>query len=312
MSAAALLAGFAADALLGDPRRGHPVAGFGQVADRVERTAWAPSRIRGTAAAAALVGGAAGLAALSARRAERRLPRGGRALVLAALTWTALGGRSLGTVAAGIARELERGDLDAARTALPALVGRDPSQLDATGVARAVVESVAENTSDAVVGALVWAALAGPAGAAGFRAANTLDAMWGHRSERHADFGWAAARLDDAAGWLPARATVGLVAALAPVVGGSPRAALAAARADGPAHPSPNAGPVEAAFAGALGVRLGGPLRYGDRREARPVLHPAGREVVVADVARAVALSRAVGAGAALGAAALRSRRATR
>ncbi|MTD45741.1 cobalamin biosynthesis protein [Conexibacter sp. W3-3-2] len=293
MSAVALLGGWTADALLGDPRRGHPVAGFGHVASRVEAAAHAPRRGRGAACVAALVGGTALLAELAARRL-------GRGPVLVAVTWAALGGRSLGTVAARIAAHLHRDDLAGARTALPALVGRDPAALDADGVARAVVESVAENTSDAVVGALFWGAVAGPAGVAGFRAANTLDAMWGHRSDRYADFGWAAARLDDALGAAPARLTAALTAAAAPLVGGSPARALAAARSPAAlAHPSPNAGVVEAAFAGALGVRLGGRLSYGGRTEDRPVLHATGRSVAVGDVARVVRLSRAVGLGAA-------------
>uniref|UniRef100_UPI0035625153 CobD/CbiB family cobalamin biosynthesis protein n=1 Tax=Paraconexibacter sp. TaxID=2949640 RepID=UPI0035625153 len=224
-----------------------------------------------------------------------------------------------GAVAARIAAHLDAGDLDGARAALPALVGRDPAELDAEGVARAVVESVAENTSDAVVGALFWGAVAGPAGVAGFRAANTLDAMWGHRSPRYARYGWAAARLDDVLVWLPARLTVALTAACAPVVGGSPVAALRVAGADGGAHPSPNAGPVESAFAGALGVVLGGSLSYGGRQEDRPVLgarEPGARPVVLADVDRVVRLSRAVGVVAAvasaLGRVAVRRRRSAR
>lgn len=295
----ALLLGWGADALLGDPRRGHPVAGFGTVATHVERAAYAPSVARGATCVALLVGGAALATEAVSRAAARR--RAGRGLVLAVVTWAALGGRSLRVVATLIAAHLQRDDLAAAHRDLPALVGRDPSRLDADGVARAVVESVAENTSDAVVGALFWGAVAGPAGVVGFRAANTLDAMWGHRSPRYEDFGRAAARLDDALGWLPARLTVLLAAAAAPLVGGSPATALRAARDDGPAHPSPNAGVVEAAFAGALDVRLGGPLSYGGRFEDRPVLGAAaGREVRVADVARVVRLSHAVGLGAAL------------
>ncbi|GAB2892661.1 hypothetical protein GCM10022245_29940 [Streptomyces mayteni] len=154
------------------------------------------------------------------------------------------------------------------------------------------MESVAENTSDAVVGALVWGAAGGAPGVAAFRAVNTLDAMVGHRSPRYLRFGWAAARLDDLAGWPGAR----LTAALAVCAGPRPAAALTAWRVDGPRHPSPNAGVVEAAFAGALGLRLGGTLSYRGRVEHRPVLNAAGRPPRPADVARAVALSRRVGA----------------
>lgn len=165
----------------------------------------------------------------------------------------------LGREARAVGAALAAGDVEAARERLPHLCGRDPQALDGPGIARAVVESVAENTSDAVVGALVWGALGGVPGLAAFRAVNTLDAMVGHRSPRHRRFGWASARLDDLAGAPGAR----LTAALAVVAGGDPRGALRAWRADAHRHPSPNAGPVEAAFAGALGVRLGGTLSYG-------------------------------------------------
>ncbi len=153
------------------------------------------------------------------------------------------------------------------------------------------MESVAENTSDAVVGALVWGAVAGVPGLVGFRAVNTLDAMVGHRSERYRRFGWASARLDDVVGWPGAR----LTAVLAAACGGDARGAVRAWRADAGRHPSPNAGPVEASFAGALGVRLGGTLSYGGRVEHRPVLNGEGRAVVVGDIERTVRLSRRVG-----------------
>jgi adenosylcobinamide-phosphate synthase len=148
------------------------------------------------------------------------------------------------------------------------------------------------------VGALLWGALAGPAGVAAYRAANTLDAMVGHQGERYARFGWAAARLDDAMSWPGARCAALLAVAAAPVVGGSPAAAWRVLRRDGALHPSPNAGRLEAAFAGALGVRLGGPLSYGGRLEVRPVLGD-GPPADVAAIRRAARLSLAVGAAAA-------------
>lgn len=300
MSAAGLLGGWAADLALGDPRRMHPVSGFGRLARSAERSFYAPSRVRGGTCALLLVGGVALSAQLATRSAQRLAGRrAGRALVLAAVTWGALGGRSLVREGKRIAGRLQDGDLDGARAALPALAGRDPSQLDAAGVSRAVVESLAENSADAVVGALVWGALAGPAGVAAYRAANTLDAMVGHRDERYAQFGWASAKLDDAMGWPGARLGALLAVVLAPVAGGSPRAALRILRRDGAAHPSPNAGRMEAAFAGALGLRLGGPLRYGERIEHRPHLGD-GRAAAPADVARAARLSLAVGAASAL------------
>ena len=297
MSGLALLSGWAADQVLGDPRRWHPVAGFGRLALALERTLYAPSRARGALYTGVLVA----LAALGAEAAARVLPR---RLVLAACTWAALGGRSLAREADAVAADVRSGDLGAARKALPALVGRDPDALDADGICRATVESVAENTGDAVVGVLLWGAVAGPAGVAAYRAANTLDAMVGHRSERYADFGWAAARLDDALTWPVARAGAALAAACAPVAGGSAGAALRALRRDGAAHPSPNAGRMEAAFAGALGVRLGGPVAYAGRVQERPRLGD-GRAPVPDDVTRAIRLSFAVGAAAALAGAAV-------
>jgi len=300
MSGAALLAGYVADLAMGDPRRWHPVAGFGDLATRVERSVYAPSRARGALFAALLVALPAAAAEAAARIARRRGP------ILVALTWAALGGRSLTREASRIGALLDTGDLTGARTALPTLVGRDPEQLDSAGVSRAVVESLAENTSDAVVGALLWGALAGPAGVVAYRAANTLDAMVGHRDERYQEFGWAAARLDDAMSWPAARAGAALAAACAPIVGGSSIASWHVLRRDGAAHPSPNAGRMEAAFAGALGVTLGGPLSYGGRIERRAPLGD-GRAPATADIARAARLSLAVGAAASLFCAAARA-----
>jgi adenosylcobinamide-phosphate synthase len=290
VTAAALAGAYAADLAFGDPPRWHPVAGFGRLAAWAERVAYAPSRARGAAYVLALVGVAAVAGELLARVS-------GRAAALLALTWAALGGRSLAREATAIADALDGGDLDAARAALPALAGRDAAQLEAPGVCRAVVESVAENTGDAVVGALLWGAVAGPAGVAAYRAANTLDAMVGHRGARYADFGWAAARLDDLVSWPAARAGAALAAFCAPVAGGSPCETWRVLRRDGAAHPSPNAGRLEAAFAGALGVRLGGPLSYGGRAEPRP---PLGDGVApdTAAARRAVRLSLAIGAAA--------------
>ncbi|MCT4354987.1 cobalamin biosynthesis protein [Streptomyces sp. Je 1-79] len=281
-------AGLAADLIVGDPRRGHPVAAFGRAAGAVERLLWRDHRGWGAMHTTVCVAGAAGAAALAARTV-RAHPRASVALT-AASVWAVVGGTTLGREARAIAGALAAGDLDVARERLPHLCGRDPQSLDGPAMARAVVESVAENTSDAVVGALVWGAVAGVPGLVGFRAVNTLDAMVGHRSARYRRFGWASARLDDVAGWPGAR----LTAALATVAGGNPRGAVRAWKADAAKHPSPNAGPVEASFAGALGVRLGGTLSYGGRVEHRPVLNGEGRAVEVGDIERAVRLSRRV------------------
>ncbi|WP_255734892.1 cobalamin biosynthesis protein [Pseudonocardia sp. WMMC193] len=228
-------------------------------------------------------------------------------VLTAAATWAVLGGTSLVREGAALAGSLDAGDLAAARARIPHLCARDPALLDADGMARAGVESLAENTSDAVVAPLFWGAVAGVPGLLGYRAVNTLDAMVGYRSPRYARFGWAAARLDDLANLLPARLCALLTAAAAPLVGGRPAAALRAWRRDARAHPSPNAGPVEAAAAGALGVRLGGRTEYAYGVEERPALGD-GPAPTTADLHRAARLSRAVGLLAAVVAAGVAAR----
>jgi adenosylcobinamide-phosphate synthase len=303
-TAAGLALGAVADGLLGDPRRHHPVAGFGSLALALERRLWRDARGPGVAHVLLLTGAATGLGAALARATARHPVA--RTAVTAAATWTVLGGTSLGRAAGTMHRHLADGDLAAARAALPALAGRDPSALDEAGLARATVESVAENTSDAAVAPLFWGAVAGIPGLLGYRAVNTLDAMVGHRSPRYARFGWAAARLDDVANWVPARLTAALTVVCAPLAGGSASGALRTWWRDGAAHPSPNAGRCEAALAGALGLRLGGRNVYGTRVEDRPVLGD-GRPPVAGDVRRAVRLSTAVWTSAALVAAAARA-----
>ncbi len=292
------------DQVAGDPRRGHPVALFGTAAGRLEERMWRDERAAGAAYAALLVGGPAVLGLLS-----RRLPAPWLITATALGTWTVLGSRSLSAEAEAVAAHLRRGDLPAAREQLTHLVGRRTDTLDEAEIARATVESVAENTSDAVVAPLLWGAVAGLPGLLAYRAVNTLDAMVGHHSPRHENFGWASARADDLANYLPARLTAVLTAVVAPVAGGSGRGAVAVVRADGRRHPSPNAGVAEAAFAGALGVRLGGRNDYGTRVEDRPVLGAGGRPPRTADIARATRLSRAITVAAAVVGAAIAAAR---
>jgi adenosylcobinamide-phosphate synthase len=290
-AAAGIVAGAAADALLGDPRRGHPVALFGRAAQAAQDRVYADSRMRGAGYAAGCVLAVAGTAAV-VQQLTRDRPWA-RAAATAAAVWAVTGARSLTSEAERMAAALESGDLMAARAILPSLCGRDPAGLDEAELARATVESVAENTSDAVVAPLVWAVLAGLPGLAGYRALNTLDAMVGYRSPRYARFGWASARLDDVANWAPARLTGALAAACSPVVRGRPAATWQAMRRYGGRHPSPNAGRCEAAFAGALGVRLGGTNVYAGATEHRPVLGR-GSSPQPGDIRRAVRLCRAV------------------
>jgi adenosylcobinamide-phosphate synthase len=293
--AAGLAAGVAADLLLADPRRGHPVAGFGAVAAAAERVVHRDSRLVGTAYALVLTGGTAALGLRLSRAFPASVPRAG---VTALATWAVVGGTSLRREASEMSRLLEAGDLDGARQRLAHLCGRDATSLDTAGLARATVESVAENTSDAVVGPLVWGAIGGVPGLLAYRAVNTLDAMVGHHSPRYERFGWAAARADDVANLLPSRVSAYLASGLAPVVGGRSRTAVRVWQRDGHKHPSPNAGPVEAAFAGALSRTLGGRLSYAGRVEERPLLGD-GPAPGLHDIARAARLSGAVTAGAA-------------
>ncbi len=289
--AGGLIAGAVADAILGDPERGHPVAVFGQLMTALEERVHADSTATGVryAAGGLLLG--IGPLLVAARCAGGS--RAGRTTITAVTAWTAVASRSLCAAARRIETALTDGDLAQARDALPSLCGRDPQGLDHAQIARAVVESVAENTSDAVVAPLIWGALAGPAGMSGYRAVNTLDAMVGHHSPRYEHFGTASARLDDVANWMPARVTALLAAACSPAVRGKPGTTWQAAREFGPRHPSPNAGWCEAAFAGALGLRLGGLLAYSGRTEHRPQIGT-GRPPETSDISRAIRLSRAV------------------
>ncbi|MGD1239006.1 cobalamin biosynthesis protein [Mycobacterium seoulense] len=293
-----VLAGYLADVALGDPARGHPVAAFGCAAAWLERVTYRDSR----AAGAVHVGVLVGAAALLGAALQRAAGRGGRPASIAATaaaTWASVGGTTLARTGLAMSELLEREDIEAARRLLPSLCGRDPAWLDGAGLTRASLESVAENTSDAEVAPLLCAAVGGAPGVLAYRGINTLDSMIGYRSARYARFGWAAAKLDDAANYVAARVTAALVVMCAPFVSGSPSGAVRAWRRDAARHPSPNAGVVEAAFAGALGVRLGGPTQYRHELQIRPTLGD-GHEPTVADLRRAVALSRMVQAGAAV------------
>lgn len=285
VSPGGLAAGVLLDAALGDPRRWHPVAGFGRVASRVERGLYGDSRGRGVVFVGVVVGGAALFGVGLERVGRGRLMHG---VVTAGVTWGVLGGTSLGREGLFMARALERGDVKAARERLSHLCARDPKGLGVDALARATVESVAENTSDAAIAPLFWGAVAGVPGMVVYRAVNTLDAMVGYRNPRYERFGWAAAKLDDVLNWVPARVTGVLVA----VCSGSSDAWRVLVR-DGGKHPSPNAGRCEAAFAGALGVRLGGVNSYGGLVERRPEMGD-GRQVEVADIRKAVRLSAKV------------------
>jgi adenosylcobinamide-phosphate synthase len=290
-SAAGLAVGYLADRVAGDPNRGHPVAGFGAAASWLEARWYADRRAAGVVHTGALVGAAVALGAVFERLISNR--SWSTVVTTAAATWAVLGGRSLSREAATVAGQLADGSLLAARDQVRHLVGRDTAELSTEEVARAAVESVAENASDAIVAPLLWGAVAGLPGLIGYRAVNTLDAMIGHRTPRYLEFGWAAARLDDLANWAPARLAALAAAVWAPLIGGTAGKAIDVARRDAGRHPSPNAGVVEAAFAGALDVQLGGRNAYHGTVEDRGVLGN-GRPVTVADIDRADRLAAAV------------------
>jgi adenosylcobinamide-phosphate synthase len=276
-NALAAAGGVAADLVLGEPSvEPHPVSAFGALMERVEGVLYRPTRAAG--AVHALAGMAVGIAAGALVRST------------ALATYLSVAQRALIDAAQDVAEALEVGDLVTARRHLPSLVGRDPSRLDGPEIARAVVESLAENTVDAVVAPALWGAFGGSCGALGYRAVNTMDATVGYRSDRYLRYGWASARLDDLANYVPARVTAALVVAARP---GAARAVWRAVRLDAPGHPSPNAGVAEAAFAAALGLQLGGPSHYGSRVEHRPMLS-CGRRPGPADIAPTVTLCRDV------------------
>lgn len=301
-----LVLGFVADRVFGDPRRFHPVAGFGRVAASAEQRLYADNRLRGIAYSTLLVG-STGLLGLVADSFSRRRPLVNTALTAGA-TWAVLGGRSLGREAGAVHGFLQAGEIAAARQQLTHLVGRDTSGLDESEVSRATIESVAENTSDAVVAPLVAGAFGGIGGLLAYRAANTLDAMVGHHTTRYENFGWASARLDDVLNVPGARLSATLATVLAPTIGGQSANAWRVWRRDAKHHPSPNAGPVEASFAGAMNVTLGGVNRYGEHLEDRHTLGD-GPLATAKDIERSVQLARNVGIAATVVGAVIASRK---
>jgi adenosylcobinamide-phosphate synthase len=272
--------GIVADLAFGEPAvEPHPVRAFGTAMEGVERALYRPQRSSGAVHAAAGLG--LGIAAGSLVRNT------------ALATYLSVAQRALTDAGLEVAAALQDHDLPRARQLLPALVGRDPSDLDASEIARAVVESLAENTVDAVVAPALWGALFGAPGTLGYRAVNTMDATVGYRNERYGRYGWASAKLDDMANFVPARVAAALVVAARPR---ATRAVWQAVRQDAPSHPSPNSGVAEAAFAAALGVRLGGVNTYGNRTERRAQLGR-GRAPEAVDIFAAVALCRDVTRG---------------
>lgn len=282
---AAVLVAVSLDAWLGEPRRWHPLVGFGRLAQTLERHLHADTHLAGLLAwmtgvlPLVLL---AGLVEAGAQAWSSWAVVASGAVVLA----LAIGHRSLGDHARPVADALDADDLASARTLVGQTVSRDTAALDASQVAGAATESVLENGCDAVFGALFWFVLLGLPGVVLYRLANTLDAMWGYRTARYGRFGWAAARIDDVLNLVPARLT-----ALGYALCGNTRPALRCWSGQAPHWKSPNAGPVMAAGAGALGIRLGGAAPYHGQWTQRPVLGE-GQAPQAGSIREALALVR--------------------
>lgn len=292
----AMMVAMVVDALLGWPawlfaRIGHPVTWLGWLIAATD-TAWnresdPPALRRAAGVAGSLL--VIALAVALGWMLQSLLPSGWIQIVLAGiLAWPLVALRSLHDHVAAVAKPLQAGDIGAARDAVSRIVGRDPAALDDAGIARAAIESLAENASDGIVAPVFWGALFGLPGILGYKAINTLDSMIGHRSERHEAFGWAAARIDDVANFIPARLTGFLFVLLAP----RRSEALSCMMRDARRHRSPNAGWPEAAMAGALGVRLSGPRIYHGSIAKEPWLNEGARDPLTADISEGLKIYR--------------------
>ena len=295
-SAGVMLVALALDAAIGWPKIlynvfGHPVTWIGALITRVDTwlnldgTEDRDRKMAGIVAALLVIVAAA----LAGAILQALLPDGWAGLLLAGIVaWPLVAARALYDHVAAVARPLGSGDLAQARRAVAMIVGRDPERLDAAGIARASLESLAENASDGVVAPLFWGAIFGLPGIVAYKAINTLDSMIGHKTPRYLAFGWASARIDDVANLIPARLTGVLFAALSP----TPRATFACMWRDAGLHRSPNAGWPEAAMASALGVRLSGPRAYDGGMSDEPWLNPDAADPGAADIDRGLSRFR--------------------
>jgi adenosylcobinamide-phosphate synthase len=294
--AGAMVVAMAIDAALGWPERlfrlvGHPVTWLGRVIDRMDaacnRDSDPPTLRRAAGMVATLL--VIAVPTFLAWVIQAQFGVGWcRILVIGILAWPLVALRSLHDHVTAVAHPLRSGDIKAARMAVSRIVGRDPSTLDEAGIARASIESLAENSSDGVVAPVFWGAIFGLPGIVGYKVINTLDSMIGHRTPRHDAFGWAAARIDDVANFIPARLTGVLFALPSP----ARRVAMRCMICDGRRHRSVNAGWPEAAMAGALGVRLSGPRIYHGEVANEPWLNAGARDPGAGDIGHALKLFR--------------------
>ena len=298
MSVTAMLIALALDVTIGWPdwlyrRIGHPAGWIGRViseADLRFNRSGSPDTVRkrnGIAVALVVIAATGGLAWC----VTLVLPEGYLGIAIAGvLAWPLLAARSLDEHVRAVAEPLADNDVSGAREAVSKIVGRDPAMLDSTAMARASLESLAENASDGVVAPLFWGTLFGLPGIAAYKAVNTLDSMIGYRTVRHEAFGWASARIDDLANIVPARLTAVLIAC----VSGAPRRVLRIVFRDAREHRSPNAGWPEAAMAGALRVKLSGPRIYAGHAGLSddPFLNPDGGEPGPEDIEAGIRVYR--------------------
>ncbi len=294
MTALSMLIALAVDAAIGWPnslfqRIGHPVTWLGALISILERALnrahWTDTtrRLTGAICAVAIIALTIAISCALIRLFPEGLPR---AIAAGLLAWPLVATRSMFDHVAAVARPLAEGNTDAARQAVAMIVGRDPSQLDDPGIARAAIESLAENSCDGIVAPVFWGLVAGLPGIAAYKAINTLDSMIGYRTERYEAFGWAAARIDDLANLIPARVT-GLLFA---VTSKRPVTALRVMAQDARHHRSPNAGWPEAAMAGALGIRLSGPRIYDGAWTKDPYVNASCPDPEPKDLSRGLSL----------------------
>ncbi|MDR4466160.1 MAG: adenosylcobinamide-phosphate synthase CbiB [Nitrospira sp.] len=300
-----LLAAATLDAVAGDPRWfPHPVRGMGIVINwcdnNIRKISRHPTTLRGAGVALALA-----LPLLMSVLSHEAIVMADRltwwfgSLVTIGLAWTTLAARDLWNHVHAVSEQLDRGNLSEARRAVGMIVGRDTEQLSQEEIARATIETVAESTSDGIIAPLFYLALGGVPLALAYKAVNTLDSMIGHKDERYIDFGWASARLDDLANWIPARLSAALIILTAAAVMREPiraRTGWHVLWRDGNKHPSPNSGRPEAAMAGSLGIQLGGVNLYQGVPDDRPLLGQGGRHPDLRDIRAASRIMIGVGA----------------
>ncbi len=278
----ALLLAFGLDLLLGDPPwLPHPVRAIGRLAlfsEALWRRLLPWPRLAGVLTVASVLAGVGGtvLGLLALARALHPLAAD---LLTVYLFYASLAARDLAHHGRRVYEALAGHDLPLARQRVAMIVGRETASLDAAGVSRAAVESVAENIVDGVTAPILWAAIGGPLGAMLYKAVNTMDSLFGYKNEPYREFGWAPARLDDLANYLPARLTASLVVLAAALLGHSPARAFWIWRRDHGRHASPNSGQTEAAVAGALGIQLGGPAVYSGVTVDKPTIGDAAQAI---------------------------------